>query len=145
MVNIKQGEKEYLADFTKYFKNAKDIMETQHGNLTLSKYIENLSVYDGSKKEKNLDSWEAYRKFVAYTFIQRSDHIIVGKLKENLANKFSLGVNSCPYELKNATNMGINYKNYVNNPNYYGKKKKQLNKYLGKESDSQVALTQIFI
>ena len=34
-VNIKQDKKELLAVFTKRFKNAKDIMETQHGKLTL--------------------------------------------------------------------------------------------------------------
>ena len=35
LVNMKQDEKESLAAFTKTFKNAKDIMETQHGKLTI--------------------------------------------------------------------------------------------------------------
>ena len=57
VVNIKQDDKEYLEAFTKRFNNYKDIMETQHGNLTLSKYIKTLPGYDSSKIEKvKLDS-----------------------------------------------------------------------------------------
>ena len=37
--------------FTKFFKNAKDMMENQHCKLTLSKYIETLPGYDVSKLE----------------------------------------------------------------------------------------------
>ena len=57
MVDIKQDEKESLAVFTKRFKNAKDIMETQRVKLTLSKYIKTLPEYNKSKLEKvKLDS-----------------------------------------------------------------------------------------
>ena len=69
-----------------------------------------------------LDSEEAHEKFISYTFIQGTYQSIIVKHEEYLANKFALGVNSYPYELTNATNMGINYKNYVNNPNNPGKK-----------------------
>ena len=34
-----------MAAFTKRFKNTKDIMEIQYGNLTLSKYIKTLTEY----------------------------------------------------------------------------------------------------
>ena len=57
MVNIKQDKKEYLSAFTKRFKNTKDIMETQHVNLTLSKYIKTLPEHDEPKPGKfKLDS-----------------------------------------------------------------------------------------
>ena len=57
MVNINQEKKEYLAVFTKHFKNAKGIMETQHRNLTLSNYIKTLQEYDESKtKNVKFDS-----------------------------------------------------------------------------------------
>ena len=56
VANIKQDENEYLEAFTKCFKNAKDIMETQHWKLTL-KSILKLPEYDASKLEKvKLDS-----------------------------------------------------------------------------------------
>ena len=43
VTHISQKEKELLAAYTKRFKNAVDIMETQHGKLKLSKYIETLT------------------------------------------------------------------------------------------------------
>ena len=57
MVNIKQDEKESFAEFTKCFNNSKNMMETQHGNLILSKYIKTLPEYDESKLDQvKLDS-----------------------------------------------------------------------------------------
>ena len=38
--------------FIKRFNNAKDITDTQHGNLTLSKYIKTLPECDELKLEK---------------------------------------------------------------------------------------------
>ena len=62
-------------------------MDTEHGYLTLSNYINNLSGYDASKLEKvKLDSEESYDKFFAYTFIQVTDLRRTVKLKEDLAN-----------------------------------------------------------
>ena len=130
VVNIKQDDKEYLEAFTKRFNNYKDIMETQHGNLTLSKYIKTLPGYDSSKIEKvKLDSEWAYEKFVAYNFIQGIDHRKMVRTEDDLANQFTLSFNSYPCNVPNKKNMIINYKNYVNNPNHPGKKKQQLKKY----------------
>ena len=57
VVNIKLYRKESLVTFTKYCKNYKDIMDTQHGRLTLSKYTKTLPKYNESKLEKvRLDS-----------------------------------------------------------------------------------------
>ena len=51
-----------MAVFNKSFKNDKDVMDTQHGKLTLSKYIGALLEYDESKLEKvKLYSEEAYK------------------------------------------------------------------------------------
>ena len=122
-----------MAAFTKCFKNDKGIMETQHGKLTLSKYIKTLTEYDALKLEKvKLDSEEAYKKFIACTFMQGTGQSRMVKLGEDLSNQFALGVKSYPRNLENATTMILNYKNYVNNPNHPGKKKQQSNKYLDK-------------
>ena len=70
-------------------------METQHGKITLSNYIETLPEYDESKLERvRLDSEEAQDKFIAYKFIKGTSHSRTGKSKEDLANQFALGVNS---------------------------------------------------
>ena len=39
-------------EFTKHSNNTKDIMDTQHGKLTLPNYIKFLPEYDESKLEK---------------------------------------------------------------------------------------------
>ena len=85
---------------------------------------------------------EAHEKLIAYTFIQRTDNIRTGKLKEYLYNQFYLGVKSYPRDLENAKSMIINYKNYFNNPNHTDKKNQQTKKYLEKESDEKVSSTQ---
>ena len=69
-----------------------------------------------------LDSEEAYEKFISYKFIQESDNSRTGKLEEDLANQFTIGVNSYPCDLANATSMNIIYKNCVNNSNQPGNK-----------------------
>ena len=108
-------------------------METQHGNLTLSKYTKNLLEHDALKLEKaKSDSEEAYDKLIAYKFIQGTDHNRTGKLEEYLANQFDIGVNSYQCNLSITKNMIINYNNYVKNPNHPIKKKKQPKKYLEK-------------
>ena len=43
---IKQEENESIAQFTKRFNNAKDIMETQHGKLKMEKYLKTLDGYE---------------------------------------------------------------------------------------------------
>ena len=49
-----------------------------------------------------------------------------GKIWEDLANKFAVGVNSYPYDLANSTNMFINYRKYVNNSTHPGRKKSKI-------------------
>ena len=86
----------------------------------------------------NLDSKEAYEKFIDYTFMQVTDNSRAGKLEEDLTNKFSLFVNIYPCNLENSTNMVINYKKYVNNPNHTSKENQQSNKYSEKYSDGKL-------
>ena len=108
-------------------------MENQHGKLTLSKYIENLPGYNSPNLEQlKLDSKQAYGNCFAYNFVKVTDNSRTVKLKENLSNQLYLGVNSYSHGLPNETNMIINCKNCVNNPNHTGKKKQQLKKYLKK-------------
>ena len=72
--------------------------------------------------------------------MQGTDNRRTCKLEEGLAGQFSLGINSYPYNLSNATNIINNYKNYVNNPNHYGKKKQKSKKDSDKVSDKKITL-----
>ena len=118
VLNIEQQEKETLATYTKRFKNATDIMETQHGKLNMSKYIKTLEDYDEDDNDIcQQQSEEAYDRFIAFAFIKGADPNRSGKLDEDLSNQFALGQDMYPTDLANATKMIINYQNKVNNPN----------------------------
>ena len=123
-INIKQDEKESAADFVKRFRNARDIMEAQHGKLSMKKYIQTHQNYDENNEAlcKQM-SEEAYEKFVAYTYILAASQNKAGKLEEDLANNYALGNDTYPDHLSEAINAVINYKNYVNNPNHPAKKR----------------------
>ena len=65
LLNIKQDDKEATADFVKRFRNAKDIMEAQHGILPLTKYIQTDSHNDEDDREVCEELLkEAYAKFI---------------------------------------------------------------------------------
>ena len=40
LLNIKHGEEEGLADFTKIFKNTRDIMDTKYGKFQMESYMQ---------------------------------------------------------------------------------------------------------
>ena len=98
-INIKQEEKESLADFTKRFRNLKDIMEAQAGKFQLREYITTLDKYDESDTDKiNEQLDEAYDRFIAYTYIQAVNQNKAGKLDKDLANQFPLKDDKYPKE-----------------------------------------------
>ena len=66
----------------------------------------------------------------------------MGKIEGDLANKFSLGVNSYTCDLANAKNMIINCKKCVNNTRHTVKKEQQSKKYSEKESDGKLSFIQ---
>ena len=110
LMNIRQDDKEAMVDFIKRFRNAKDIMEAQHGILPLTKYIQTDSHYDEDDREVCEElSKEAYEKFIAYAYIQAASQNRAGKLEEDLANSYVLGQNSYPNELSEAISVVINY------------------------------------
>lgn len=120
VMNLKQEEKESISSFTKRFKSAVDIMETIHGKLPLTKYVNTMI---GSKDEKRVYREEAYDKFIAYAYLQAADKNKVGKLDEDLANNYAMGQDEYPIDLAKATDLIIGYQNKVNNPNHPSKKK----------------------
>ena len=110
-MNIRQDDKEATADFIKRFRNAKVIMEAQHGILPLTKYIQIDPHYDEDNKEVCEElSKEAYERFIAYAYIQAASQNRAGKLEEDLTNIYVLGQNSYPNKLSEVINAVINYK-----------------------------------
>ena len=71
---------------------------------------------------------EAYAEFFAYTFMQGNNHRKKGTLEDDLANQFAMGINSYPCDLQNATTIIIINRNYINNQNNPGKKRRNQRK-----------------
>ena len=115
LFTIKQDEKEGLAAYTKRFKNAQDIMEAQHGKLTLEQYVKKMPDYDVEENEEYTE--KAYKSLMAYTFIMGADPKKSGKLAEDLANNFALGDDKYPKDLSSATDALVNYRNSGGNKN----------------------------
>ena len=108
-----------IASITKRFRNAKDIMESQHGKLPMTKFIELDEEYDTLDDDEIIELQEqAYERFVAYVLIQGTNHNRTSKLDKDLANQYALGENKYPDDMAKATSMIINYQNRVNNPNH---------------------------
>ena len=100
-------------------------MDTQHGKLTLSKYIGALLEYDESKLEKvKLYSEEAYKNSLLIHLYKWLVTAVRKHLRRIYPKKKVLGVNSFIWNLAKATDMSINYKKYFNNPSQPGKKRK---------------------
>ena len=110
-------------------------MEAQAGKLQLNNYIKKLGKYDETDTNKcNEQLDESYDRFIAYTYIQAVNQNKAGKLDEDLANQFALKDDKYPKDLAQATNIVINYRNYINSPNHPGRTKKSNNRGHGGNS-----------
>ena len=110
LFNMKQEEKESLTNYSWQFKNAKDIMETQHGKLTLEKFVENHPNLNTSGSNKDDLTEKSYNQLIAYIFISGADSKKSGDLVKNLSNDYALGNDKYPKDLAAAMNSVANYK-----------------------------------
>ncbi len=113
LFNIKQDEKESLSAYIKRFKNAQDIMETQHGKLELLSYITKLDEYNENRHDELADT--AYNKLMAYIFIAGTDPKKSGNLLKELSNDFALGSDKYPKTVATAASAVANYRPEKNN------------------------------
>ena len=129
-INLKQIEDESLVDYTRRFKSAKKIMETQiGGKLELPK----LAKLDPKWMEiSNPANWtvanhadcktRAYKRFTTFLYLENADRTKYGTLLSGLATQYSLGQDQYPQTVEKATNMLSNHKfDQV----YYDNKKKR--------------------
>ena len=114
---MKQEDNEGLTEFTRRFNSAVDIMESQHGPLSLQKYLKTREDYQNAtdaatklKIHKN-----SYNKLKAFAYLKALDHKKSGKLVEDLNNQFALGNDQFPNTITKATETVIAYRNKVNN------------------------------
>ena len=129
-INLKQIEDESLVDYTRRFKSAKKIMETQiGGELELPK----LAKIDPRWMEVNdPGEWvisneaecraRAYKRFTTFLYLENADRTKYGTLLSGLATQYSLGQNQYPQTVEEATNVLSNHKF---DQAYYDNKKKR--------------------
>ena len=113
---MKQDEHENLTEFTKRFNNAFDIMETQHGELSLSAHLANRSDYKSARSDADRASIhkEHYNCFKAFGYLKAVDQKKSGKLVEDLGNQFALGTDQFPKTVVKATEAVVAYRNRIN-------------------------------
>ena len=89
-----QNNKESLLDCANGFKQAKDIFKSTMGKGTVDKFIENTSSHAGATDDderKELKK-EGHDRFVAFTFVDNSDHKKCGVMLKNYKNNMRLGI-----------------------------------------------------
>ena len=107
-----------INEYKESFDNAVNVIESQGGKLHLQGYIEQLPDYSKADAITKLRmKTEAYNKLLAFAFMMGADQTKCGKLVEDLNNKFALGEDKFPEDVKKAVSMIIKYKNRGNNPN----------------------------
>ncbi len=98
LINIKQYESETLIDYTKHFKQARDIYESHIGKDILDTFVTHTKEYKESTTtlEKEALKAGAFSKWMGYIFIHNSDPKRYGSLVTNLSSQFSMEVNQYP-------------------------------------------------
>jgi hypothetical protein len=142
LLSAKQNNGESLQDYTKRFKNYRDVMESQLGGpLILTKMMESIPGYNVNDPDKVEEcQGKAYKQFLAYVYLHNSDHTKYGTLISTLSTQHSLGNDQYP---KNITETNAVLSNHKFDPTFKSNQKKQENKghdnqsKSGKTSDEQ--------
>jgi hypothetical protein len=101
LITCKQKEGEQLQEYTKRFKTARDVLE-QHmgGPIILTRYMTTLADWDQEDESKVKKCCEqAYKEFLAFTYLDNSDRIKYGTLLNGLNTQQSLGNSQYPTTL----------------------------------------------
>ena len=111
MFNMKQEQYESLVDFSKRYKNAKDIMETRFGKLDMSHSLKHDADYAAADTDTKKDLAEkAYNRLIAYEFIMGCSVDKAVQLKKELQNDYAKGDDKYPTDLEKAVEMVANYR-----------------------------------
>ena len=141
-INLKQKDDESLIDYTRRFKAARDVLQTQIGDtMVFPGYSDTLKqakfklpepASDPSKMKSkttivgeriNKEDKEAYQHFQAYLLLVNSDQLKYGSLVINLASQYSLGHDQYPKDVTSAVNVLSNHK--FDQTHWDNKKKKR--------------------
>ena len=92
LINMKQGEQESLIEYTKRFKQARDVLKSHTESDIFDKFVEHTQEYqDGNDDKKKELKKGAFDQFNAYVYTQNADQAKYGSLTMGWRSQFSMG------------------------------------------------------
>ena len=122
LLNLKQTEDEDLVDYTRRFKSARDILESQWGSkIAFPKLSREDEAWDDNDAARQAQAkTNSYNKFLAYLYVENADRLKYGDFFEQLGQQYALNHDQFPKTLYDATSILSNRKF---SPKYYETKK----------------------
>ena len=115
---MKQQEDESLAEYSKRFNNAVDILRAQSGPIIMREHMVCLTEFRAATpKQQDTMMVKEHVKLMAFAFLLGTDHNRSRKLVEDLSNQFTIGEDKYPKDVAHAVNMVSNHRNKINNNN----------------------------
>ena len=105
LVGTKQEFNEDLVDYTKRFKQAKDIFKQSVGDNILDNFIEHTKEYKDTSDSNVQDNLKkkGFNKWMTYLYMKNADSTKCGSLITKFQTEYSLGNNQYPRSMTSAT------------------------------------------
>ena len=122
---MKQDVKEGNTAYSKRFRSARDIVESQYGRLVPNEYVETLKDKSELKLGRDMNEQEltalwkdAEERFWAIAYMKGANHHKSNELMKDMSNDYAMGVDKYPKTLNEAVEVMNNYKAqaYTKNP-----------------------------
>ena len=112
LLNIKQQDRESLIEYTRRFKQARDVTLSHVGGEVLDTFVEHTEEYQQltQEDEKLKMKAQAFNKWMAFLYLKNSDQNRYGSLLTGLASQYSLKKDQYPTNLADATDVLNNHK-----------------------------------
>jgi hypothetical protein len=120
LFGTKQQDNESLQDYTKWFRVARDVLESQFGGpIALTKYVEKESNYDPTNETIVKQCRKTVsEEFLAVLYLKNADQKKYGSILQGLNTQQSLHNDQYPKTVIDANNVLSNHKfdNYKSQP-----------------------------
>ena len=98
VVDVQQEENESLIDYTKRFKQCRDIFESTLGTKVLDEFMTHTQAYmNEADNAKELDIQKnGFKQWCTFVYMKHADQRKYGKLLSNLKEQYALGMINTP-------------------------------------------------
>ena len=112
MLNLEQQDGEYLTDYVKRFKQARDVLKSHIGTKWLEEFVEHTEEYKNEKdvqKKADLKD-QRFDRYMAYLLLYNSDQAKYQSLLTGLRSQYSLENDQYPKSVNSATDILSNHR-----------------------------------